>query len=48
MGSYNLIKVPTNNIANCKEVGAIIEDTIPNIVWFGCLVHTLKGNGCNH
>ena len=40
--SYNVIQVITDNAANCKAAGAIIEDRYPNIFWSGCLVHTLN------
>ena len=31
IGPYNVIQVITGNAANCKAVGAIIEDKYPNI-----------------
>jgi hypothetical protein len=42
IGPYNVIQVITDNVANCKAVGAIIEDRYPNIFWSGCLVHTMN------
>ena len=42
IGPYNVIQVITDNAANCKAAGAIIEDKYPNIFWSGCLVHTLN------
>ena len=39
IGPYNVIQVITDNAANCKATGAIIEDKYPNIFWSGCLVH---------
>lgn len=42
IGPYNVIQVITDNAANCKAAGAIIEDRYPNIFWSGCLVHTLN------
>jgi hypothetical protein len=42
IGPYNVIQVITDNAANCKAVGAIIEDRYPNIFWLGCLVHTMN------
>jgi hypothetical protein len=42
IGPYNVIQVITDNAANCKAVGAIIEDMYPNIFWSGCLVHTMN------
>ena len=42
IGPYNVVQVITDNAANCKVAGAIIEDRYPNIFWFECLVHTLN------
>ena len=42
IGPYNVIQVITDNVANCKAAGAIIEDKYPNIFWSGCMVHTLN------
>ena len=42
IGPYNVIQVITDNTANCKAAGAIIEDKYPNIFWSGCLVHMLN------
>ena len=42
IGPYNVIQVITDNVANCKVAGAIIEDKYPNIFWSRCLVHTLN------
>ena len=42
IGPYNVIQVITDNVANCKAVGAIIEDKYHNIFWSGCMVHTLN------
>eukprot|EP00253_Pinus_taeda_P019326 PITA_19326 len=42
IGPYNVIQVITDNVANCRAAGAIIEDKYPNIFWSGCLVHTLN------
>ena len=42
IGPYNVIQVITDNAANCRAVGAIIEDKYPNIFCSGCLVHTLN------
>ena len=41
-GPYNVIQVITDNAANCKAEGAIIEDKYPKIFWSGCLVHTMN------
>ena len=42
IGPYNVIQVITDNTANFKATGAIIEDKYPNIFWSRCLVHTLN------
>ena len=42
IGPYNVIQLITDNVANCKAVGEIIEDRYPNIFWSGCLVHTMN------
>ena len=42
IGPYNVIQVITDNVANCKAAGAIIEDKYPNIFWLRCLVHPLN------
>jgi hypothetical protein len=42
IGPYNVIQVITDNVANCKVAGAIIEDRYPNIFWSRCLVHTMN------
>ena len=42
IGPYNVIQVITDNAANYKAAGAIIEDKYPNIFWSRCLVHTMK------
>eukprot|EP00253_Pinus_taeda_P021475 PITA_21475 len=42
IGPYNVIQVITDNAANCRAAGAIIEDKYTNIFWSGCLVHTLN------
>jgi hypothetical protein len=42
VGPSNVILVITNNAANCKGAGKIIERVHPHIFWFGCLVHTLN------
>jgi hypothetical protein len=42
IGSYNVIQVITDNVANCKVVGVIIEDVYHSIFCFGWLVHTLN------
>jgi hypothetical protein len=42
IGPYNVIQIITDNVANCKATGAIIEDKCPNIFWPGCLVHIMN------
>jgi hypothetical protein len=42
VGPFNVIQVITDNAANCKGAGKIIERMHPHIFWFGCLVHTLN------
>jgi hypothetical protein len=42
IGPYNVIQVITDNVANCKARGAIIDDRYPNIFWSKCLVHTMN------
>ena len=42
VGPSNVVQVITDNAANCKAAGKIIERTHPHIFWSGCLVHTLN------
>ena len=42
VGPNNVVPVITDNAANCKAAGKIIERTHPHIFWSGCLVHTLN------
>eukprot|EP00253_Pinus_taeda_P036712 PITA_36712 len=42
IGPYNVIQVITDNVANCKAAGAIIEDKYPNTFRPGCLVHIMN------
>jgi hypothetical protein len=42
VGPSNVIQVITNNTANCKGAGKIIERAHPHIICSGCLVHTLN------
>jgi len=42
VGPINVIQVITDNAANCKAAGKIIEEKYPHIFWSGCLVHTLN------
>jgi len=42
VGPTNVIQVITDNAANCKGAGKIIERKYTHIFWFSCLVHTLN------
>ncbi|XP_026438026.1 uncharacterized protein LOC113336291 [Papaver somniferum] len=42
IGPWNVIQVLTDNAANCKLAGEIIEQKYPHIFWSGCLAHTLN------
>ena len=42
VGHENAIQIITDNAANCKGAGQIIESQFSNIVWTPCLVHTLN------
>jgi hypothetical protein len=42
VGPFNVIQVITDNAANCKGAGKIIERMPPHIFWSRCLVHTLN------
>ena len=42
IGSFDVIQAITNNVANCKAVGIVIEDKYPNIFYSRCLVHTMN------
>jgi hypothetical protein len=42
VGPTNVIQVITDNAANCKGAGKIIERKYTHIFWSGCLVHTLN------
>ncbi|KAG5542097.1 hypothetical protein RHGRI_021826 [Rhododendron griersonianum] len=42
VGPSNVIQVVTDNAANCKAAGAIIQRKYNHIFWFGCLAHTLN------
>ncbi|XP_026395656.1 uncharacterized protein LOC113290253 [Papaver somniferum] len=41
IGLSNVVQVLTDNMANCKLAGEIIEEKYPHIFWSGCLAHTL-------
>ncbi|GKD68650.1 hypothetical protein Tco_1322740 [Tanacetum coccineum] len=40
-GHQNVVQIITNNAANCKGAGEIIEGLYPEIYWTPCVVHTL-------
>ncbi|KAI8561094.1 hypothetical protein RHMOL_Rhmol04G0310100 [Rhododendron molle] len=42
VGPSNVIQVVTDNAANCKAAGAIIQRKFNHIFWSGCLAHTLN------
>ena len=42
VGPNNVVQVITDNAANCKAAGRIIERTHPHIFWSGCLLHTFE------
>ncbi|XP_062193504.1 uncharacterized protein LOC133896882 [Phragmites australis] len=42
VGSKNVVQVITDNAANCKAVGLMIESKYKNIFWTPCVVHTLN------
>ncbi|XP_056692174.1 uncharacterized protein [Spinacia oleracea] len=42
VGPMNVVQVITDNAANCKVAGEIIESSYPWIYWTPCVVHTLN------
>nr|XP_043613038.1 uncharacterized protein LOC122585009 [Erigeron canadensis] len=42
IGHENVVQVITDNAANCKAAGQIIESKFPHIYWTPCVVHTLN------
>ena len=42
VGLENVVQVITDNAANCKAVGQLIEGQFPHIVWTPCVVHTMN------
>ncbi|GJN23720.1 hypothetical protein PR202_gb11393 [Eleusine coracana subsp. coracana] len=42
IGPKNVVQVITDNAANCKVVGLIVEAKYINIFWTPCVVHTLN------
>lgn len=42
VGPKNVVQVITDNAANCKAAGLIVEAKYKNIFWTPCVVHTLN------
>ena len=42
VGHQNVVQIITENAANCKAAGEIIESQYPHIYWTPCVVHTLN------
>ncbi|XP_076921849.1 uncharacterized protein LOC143583425 [Bidens hawaiensis] len=42
IGHQNVVQIITDNAANCKAAGEIIESQFPHIYWTPCVVHTLN------
>jgi hypothetical protein len=42
VGRHNVVQIITNNAANCKGVGLLIESEYNNIFWTPCVVHILN------
>ncbi|XP_028104489.1 uncharacterized protein LOC114303554 [Camellia sinensis] len=42
VGAKNVVQVITDNAANCKAAGHLIEAQFPHIFWTPCVVHTLN------
>ncbi|XP_023768809.2 uncharacterized protein LOC111917352 [Lactuca sativa] len=42
IGHENVVQIITDNVANCKAAGEIIEIQFPHIYWTPCVVHTLN------
>ena len=42
VGQQKVVQIITDNAANCKGVGLIIEAEYDNIFWTPCVVHTLN------
>lgn len=42
IGPKNVVQIITDNAANCKGVGLIIQQKYDNIFWTPCVVHTLN------
>ncbi|PWA67780.1 HAT dimerization domain, Ribonuclease H-like domain protein [Artemisia annua] len=42
IGNQNVVQIITDNAANCKAAGQLIEGEFPHIYWTPCVVHTLN------
>ncbi|PWA76506.1 hypothetical protein CTI12_AA232910 [Artemisia annua] len=42
IGNQNVVQIITDNAANCKVAGQLIEGEFPHIYWTPCVVHTLN------
>ncbi|GKB33552.1 hAT dimerization domain, ribonuclease H-like domain protein [Tanacetum coccineum] len=42
IGHQNAVQIITDNAANCKAAGKLIESQFPHIYWTPCVVHTLN------
>ncbi|KAG5540988.1 hypothetical protein RHGRI_021021 [Rhododendron griersonianum] len=42
IGPSNVVQFVTDNAANCKATGGIIQRKHPHVFWSGCLAHTLN------
>ena len=42
VGAQNVVQVITDNAANCRAAGIIVEQKHPQIFWTPCVVHTLN------
>ncbi|XP_057250027.1 uncharacterized protein LOC104907630 [Beta vulgaris subsp. vulgaris] len=42
VGHQNVVQIITDNAANCKGAGELIESEFPHIYWTPCVVHTLN------
>jgi hypothetical protein len=41
LGPENIVQINTDNAANCKAAGALLEDKFPHIFWAACAAHSL-------
>jgi hypothetical protein len=42
VGAKNVVQIITDNAANCKGAGLIVQQKYDNIFWTPCVVHTLN------